>query len=164
MLENCNQPPEIINFLKEYAKKPTGFLLLAGKNGTGKTFAAKSVMSNAYVQQFDKKIYSQSELNLRWQKEIFEWKNVFDLFDKLVEPQLLILDDIGTRTPTEAFMDFLYAIIDKRYCEKEKKGTIITTNLNYKDMREKFGDAFVSRVASGKVFRFDGEDRRFKEF
>lgn len=169
MLSLCNQPAEILEALKAYAVNPKGFMLLAGKNGTGKTFAAQTVFDEFFPRDFhpefqEKLFYTQADLNLLWQKQMADWGNCLYILEKIVYSKLLVLDDIGTRVPSEAFMDFLYSIVDKRYREKDSLGTILTTNLNAQSMREKFGDAFVSRVASGICFRLEGEDRRFKDF
>ena len=162
-IDECNQSPDKIEFFKEYAVNPKGFLLLAGKNGTGKTFAANAIYDRVHVSDSDyRKFITQTDLNLMWQKQIKDWGETTYLLNQMVACEIFVLDDLGTRTPTEAFMDFLYALISKRY--ERQSATIITTNLNEKDMREKFGDAIVSRIASGKVYRFDGQDRRFTTF
>jgi len=46
--------------------------------------------------------------------------------------------------------------------KNEKKGTIITTNLDEKSFVEKFGSAIYSRVSSGKGFVLEGENKRIK--
>jgi DNA replication protein DnaC len=161
-VEQCTQSEEVIKFFRSYSQLPIGFVVLAGKNGTGKTFLANACLNDFACDPGDKRLISQAALSLEWLKEIQDYGNALGIIEKYCAYKLLILDDIGTRTPTEAFMDFLYAITDKRYTKKA--GTIITTNLNAKQIREKFGDAFTSRIASGKCFRFEGDDRRIQEF
>ena len=164
MSNKVNQPTEVLHFLREFAMNPRGFLLLSGENGTGKSFAARSVyncISPYKLPEYDhdKAIFiSQADLNLIFND--LEGKGVSLLAEKYSSTKLLVLDDLGTRKPSDAFMDFLYAIADKRYSERETRGTIITTNLTHKDLIHKFGSAFASRVATGKCFRFEGEDRR----
>ncbi len=41
----CDQPQKIVESLTNYAMKPEGFLLLAGTNGTGKTFASQAILN-----------------------------------------------------------------------------------------------------------------------
>lgn len=167
ILLNIQQDEDVINFLSEYAQNPRGFVLLSGKNGTGKSYAAMQVyncISPFKLPAYDNEIaifLNQADLNMKWSLEISKWSQTISLLTELKNTRLLVIDDLGTRTPTDAFMDFLYALVDARYEERRKKGTIITTNLTGKDMREKFGDAFVSRAASGQCFRLEGEDRRF---
>ena len=170
MLKDINQKIEIITALTAFSKNPQGFLLFSGANGTGKSFAAMAVYE--VVSPFDLPFYdydvarflTQADLNILWSEFNTKHKETNTFLKDLYGSKLLILDDVGTRTPTEAYMDFLYAVVDKRYTLRSSRGTIITTNLNSTDMRQKFGDAFVSRVASGKCFKFEGLDRRFKAF
>ena len=107
---------------------------------------------------------NQSMLTLKFQEFTEKYGDSNYLLKSMLYPKLLVLDDIGTRKPSDAFMDFLYAVVDYRYENREKCGTIVTTNLNAATMRQSFGDAFVSRAASGKIFRFEGKDRRINEF
>ena len=69
-----------------------------------------------------------------------------------------MIDDIGQREPSPAFQDFLYLIIDSRM--NKNLGTIFTTNFSVGLLRERFGDPIVSRICSGEVLKFDGEDKR----
>lgn len=159
------KPKEYIEKIMQYAKSPKGFLLLSGSNGTGKSFIAQAIYNSYHIHDSDLKMFTtQTDLNMKWQKQIKDWGETTYLLNQITSTKILVLDDIGTRTPTESFMDFLYAIADKRYENKFNCCTIITTNLNSKDMRGRFGDAFVSRVASGICLRYDGPDRRFQEF
>ncbi|MEN8236114.1 MAG: ATP-binding protein [Pseudomonadota bacterium] len=169
-LADCHQSQEILQVLRDFAAHPRGFLLMAGSNGTGKTYASKAVgrecrISQPYSSEFPGKIFvKQANLNTRLNEYRSMWGNVRYLEKYYAHPELLIIDDLGTRTPSEAFMDFLYVLVDDRYDNRHRKGTIITTNLTASQMRERFGDAFTSRAASGKLLRMDGDDRRFEEF
>jgi DNA replication protein DnaC len=167
--EEIEQPKIILDKLMAYAEKPGGFLILVGKNGTGKSFAAYRLMSMQsfkpeYRDSDDRRMITQAELNLRWQNNFQEWGDCSYLLNIYKKCRFLVLDDIGTRVPSEAFMDFLYALIDHRCKNGKYYATIITTNLNSKDMRAKFGDAFVSRICSGDIIKFEGKDRRLKEW
>ncbi len=166
-ISDLNQSDDIKKVLHDFSLQPRGFILLSGKNGTGKSFAARAVydvVSPCKLPAYDLDIayfLTQSQLNILWQKNFKDYGQTHYLLKILTNTKLLILDDLGTRTPSDPFMDFLYETADQRFELRHSKGTIITTNLNHADMREKFGDAFVSRAASGKCFRLDGDDRRF---
>jgi DNA replication protein DnaC len=168
-LAECDQPPEIIDALKEMLKTAKGFIVMAGKNGTGKTYAAKCVYNVAIhplvhpQYNHDIAVFStQAELNLLLEKKRHMYGETWSFLEEIRKAKLMVLDDIGTRTPTEAFMDFLYSIIDYRH--NSNLATIITTNRTASELRQTFGDAFVSRISCGKCFRFEGKDRRFNEF
>ena len=168
-LYELDQPKEWVNKFIAFSGNPRGFILMAGKNGTGKTTVATSIYDNMKFvnrnpQIDDKLFFTQVDLFMKWTKDLKQWGETTYLYERLITTQLLVLDDIGTRSPSEAFKDFIYAVIEKRERHKDELGTILTTNLNAIQMREMFGDAIVSRVASSQVFRFEGNERRFHEF
>jgi DNA replication protein DnaC len=161
--------PEQMQLIEKFALKPRGFMVLSGKNGTGKSFVAQAIyeLHAPYkLPYYDKDVayfVTQAKLNSDWLDQKHEG-SVTEMLTRLKGTKLLIIDDLGTRTPTDAFMDFLFDLFDTRWNNRDKLGTIITTNLNSADMRLKFSDAIVSRIASGICMRFEGEDRRFMEF
>lgn len=164
-VKDLDQPQEWKDSFLEFVMNPVGFLLLAGKNGTGKTFSAKTIYNTARILGMqDKYFFTQTDLNHKYISEMKKFGCVIYWVEEYANAKLLVIDDLGTRTPTEAFKDFLYGIIEKREQNKHNVGTIITTNLNANQMREMFGDAIVSRIASDRVFKFVGKDRRFKDF
>lgn len=161
--------PEQMEKILCFSKKPYGFLLLAGGNGTGKSFVAEAIyqlytpyklpyydMDRAYF-------INQSDLNEKW-LDVKHEGSTKEFSERIKETKLLVIDDLGTRIPSEAFSDFLYAIFDHRWRFRDTLGTIITTNLTGKMVREKFGDAVLSRISSGITIRFDGDDRRIIDF
>lgn len=176
-----NQSDEIKNYVKNYASNPISFLLLAGENGTGKTFAAELIYKkrqdwyfdaireqgwlkgNLLMDHYQAFMIKQADLQTKF-LIAHDQGRIGDLIDLLKMTKLLIIDDLGTRAPSAAFGDMLYAIADYRYENRRDCATVITTNLNSEDMRKQFGDAFVSRVASTKCFRFVGPDSRFNQF
>lgn len=159
--------PEEMKVIEGFHQFPYGFFLMAGTNGTGKSFTAEVIYefnSRFKLPSHDHDeswFITQSDLNEIWSLNKGE---TYHLGQQLKKTKLLVLDDLGTRMPTPTFLDFLYAIIDHRWRNRQSLGTIITTNMNSESMRGYFGDAILSRVASGEVLRMDGPDRRFKEF
>lgn len=161
-VSKCNQDKSVIDFFMSYVKNPQGFVILSGKNGTGKSYLSVAVYEDLHRFESSRRFTTQTDLNQEWQDHVQKYSSSGFLIEKYSDYKLLIIDDLGTRIPTEAFMDFLYAIIDKRYTRK--LATIITTNRTSAEIREKFGDAIISRIASGRNFRFEHEDRRRLEF
>ncbi len=154
------KPEEYMRHVKEFATNPKGFFLISGNNGNGKTFTAQAIFDHYWHPNTDNQFWNQSDLKMKWQSLYAQYGNTEYFFNQLILAPLLILDDIGTTRPTEAFMEFLYGIANKREKHKLTLGTIITTNLNSASMRDMFGSAFVSRVACGRCVRHDGPDRR----
>ena len=164
-----NKTPEQMEKIMAFAKNPKGFLLLAGANGTGKSFVAMSIYEAhtafklPHYDMDEAFFINQSDLNERWLQAKHDCSSL-ELSSRLKTCKLLVLDDLGTRPPTDAFSDFLYGLIDYRWNQRNILGTIITTNMTGKITRERFGDAILSRIASGIQIRFDGEDRRIIDF
>ena len=164
--ENMNQSENDIKELFEYSHCPKGFVLLAGSNGSGKSYAATAIYymnTSCRLPHHEDEgaiFISQSELNFKYLNCVSD--HSYDL-SPYQRTKLLVIDDLGTRIPSSGFMDFLYAIIDYRWNQGNSIGTVITTNLNASTMRETFGDAFVSRMTSGIVKRWDHSDRRFQK-
>ncbi len=160
-LDKCDQKKEIVDHLKAFAKDCKGNLIFGGKPGTGKTTAACAIIS-AFVDsgKDDCKFISFSRLNAEWKEHLATYANDCALSKQYANYQLLVLDDLGTRTPTDAFLDFLYLLIENRL--SSYRGTVITTNMTSIDLRDKFGEAIFSRIMSGKAFRFEGNDKRIE--
>jgi DNA replication protein DnaC len=160
---------QVLEDLKEYALKPQGFVILQGLNGRGKSYAAMKIyqQNTPYVlPQRDHDLawfVNQADLNMLFTEAHEIYGHTMGLLRQAYNTKLLVLDDLGTRVPSDAFKDFIYAVIDKRYSERHLKGTIITTNLDSTQIRKHFSDAIFSRMASGKNYVVLGEDRRFKD-
>lgn len=161
--------PEQMEKIVAFAKKPKGYFLMAGSNGTGKSFVAQVIYELhasyklPYYDMDEAFFINQSDLNERWQREKTDFSS-FEFGTRLKKTKLLVIDDLGTKTPSDAFGDFLYGIFDYRWSHRDELGTIITTNMNGKITRERFGDAILSRITSGIVLRFEGRDRRTVDF
>jgi DNA replication protein DnaC len=160
---------QVIQDLKTYVAKPYGFVLLYGPNGTGKSYCAMQVYSSLTPLKLPSRnadlawFINQANLNI----EFDECKQIYGsttyLLEQACKSKLLVLDDIGTRPPSPSFMDFLYAVIDSRWNERQSLGTIVTTNLNSAIMRKVLGEPMCSRIASGRIYKVIGPDRRLTE-
>lgn len=162
-INDLDQPEQWKSEFEDFAKKAAGMMLLTGKNGTGKTYSANAIYNSMRVSKMQDRFFiTQSDLNLKWLKYLKEYSDATYLAERYSEAKVLVLDDVGTRAPSESFKDFLYTIIEKRDRIKKTAATIITTNLNADELRNTFGDAIISRIACDSVYVFDGVDRRFK--
>lgn len=124
-------------------------MLLCGQCGNGKTTLVKAFQS----------LLNLLRLQNKWRNEVWgmEIHNARDIarlckdnwrgWQRLCGVQMLAIDDLGTE-PTEV-MDYgnvLNPVIDllyKRY--DEQLFTIVTTNLNPKDIRSKYGERIADR-------------------
>lgn len=85
----------------------------------------------------------------------------------LTKPTALVLDDLGKERPTVWAAEQLYNAIDQRYTDA--RTTIVTSNFPPEVVAERLfpepkdeptAKAFMSRLASGRVVRIDGDDHR----
>lgn len=106
-------------------------ILLFGQVGVGKTFYAGCI-ANALIDKlvpvlvtsFSSIICSLQALNFG------EDKN--EVYKKLQEPDLLVLDDCGIERSTEYTLEQMFLIIDARY--RSNKPLIVTTNLTPEEL------------------------------
>jgi DNA replication protein DnaC len=160
---------QVLEDLSDFILEPRGFVLLVGKNGRGKSYAAMKIYEalSSYklpARDHDEAWFiNQADLNMIFSEHNELYGSGISLLKQIYKCKLFIIDDLGTRAPSSAFMDFIYAIIDKRWNERATLATIITTNLDSSRLRRDFGDAVFSRIASGRNYVVIGEDRRFTE-
>lgn len=163
-IKSVNWPQSQLAEVRAFAKKPISFWLYCGQAGRGKTYAACSVLHAFWVSGGrSARFVSASDLYLKWKDCARSFGDDLDLATKYIDCDLLVLDDLGIRTPTDAFLEFLYAIINARV--NNLSGTIVTTNMTSQQMSERFGEALTSRFCSGKIIKFEGKDKRLnREF
>lgn len=81
------------------------------------------------------------------------------LKNKMMNCELLVLDDIGLRGATEALQNEVYEIIDER--ETNERTTIFTSNVPIERLSDILGEQVISRI-EGMTFAipFKGKDNR----
>lgn len=141
-------------------------LLLYGNTGVGKTFLthciAKEVLDRSHT------VVYLTSLDLF---DILE-KNKFDrgsdpkensiAVSYLLSCDLLILDDLGTELSNSFTSSQLYQVIDTRLVRQ--KSTIISTNLSFDDLRERYSERIFSRITSSySLLKVTGDDIRLKK-
>lgn len=115
-------------------------LLLWGGCGVGKSFYAGCI-ANYLIDNGVKALCTSIPKLING---IFsaEYKNAY--INSVVEYPFLIIDDLGTERGTEYALEQLFTLIDERY--KSNRPTIITTNLNPRDM------AAVNDIAYKRIY------------
>lgn len=145
-----------------------GLYIFGGNSGTGKTSWAVKIM-NYYFRKIvfktgleDEGLFIGVPLFLEKLRESYtEPTDSFrELKSKVMNSNLLILDDIGAEKPSDWVAERLYTIINHRV--NNELSTIYTSNINI----EKLGDALnneriASRIyGSTKQIKLIGKDRR----
>jgi len=82
-----------------------------------------------------------------------------DLVDQWSSVPWLFLDDLGVVPSTRAaWVAAMGEVVHQR--ERQHRPTVISTNLTSRDISDRYGPRFVSRLLSGKCLRVEGDDRR----
>lgn len=80
----------------------------------------------------------------------------FSIKRKIGDAGLVVLNDIGLRSPSPAAYEILLGIIDMRL----RRPLIVTSNLDPDQLEQVFDARIVSRLARGSVIQVVGPDRR----
>lgn len=134
----------------------------------GKTF-----MSNCIARELLKKgktvIYQTAPVLL---ESVIDYKlskqknSLDDILKSILDCDLLIIDDLGTETLNSMKLSELFNIINTRILNLNHKitKTIISTNLNIKDIFNNYEERIGSRIAGYyDIYYFFGDDLRFKK-
>lgn len=164
-----NTDKEIIKKAKNYVKhfeemrKDNVGLLLYGNVGSGKTYIACSI-ANAIITEYsyNVKMRNFAQILNDLQKGGFTLDRN-EYIEQTTNPTLLILDDFGIERNTEYALEQIYNVINARYLKA--RPTIITTNLNFKDIEKEQEDIMLGRIYSRIIemclpLRVIGVDRR----
>lgn len=155
------QMRENVAFCREYAAdfdpKDSTNLLFVGGTGVGKTHLSsaigRAVLEKGYGVVYEGAMTALSAM------EMERYAEEKPQSARLMEADLLILDDLGTELPGKATVSFLYLLINARLIAR--KPTIISTNLSQKELETRYEPRLFSRLMGEyEVLAFDGEDRR----
>jgi len=144
-------------------------LIFTGDTGIGKTFLTNCI-ANEILKQGKVVLYQTAPVMFDYLIDEKFGKSTSNLFQNVLEADLLIIDDLGTEKITNQINDLkfeeLFTIINTRLLNQNHKvtKTIISTNLNVKELFEIYTDRIGSRLAGHYDFlRFFGDDIRFKK-
>jgi DNA replication protein DnaC len=140
-------------------------VVLRGNNGVGKSMVAKNVAHQALVQGYTVRFTSAGEML----GELAAMDSDAGLRRRLrhyVNPDLLVIDEIGYLSYSNRHADLLFELVNRRY---ESRSTIVTTNKAFADWAEVFPNAacvvsLIDRlVHHSEVIGIEGESYRLKE-
>lgn len=137
-------------------------LIFSGSPGTGKTHLACAI-ANAVISAGASALFTTVSDALRSIKRSYDRDadiTEAQAIHALVEPALLILDEVGADLGTDHSKTLLFDIINKRY--ENIRPTIVLTNLDLPALREYLGDRIMDRMreGGGKAVVFNWASRR----
>jgi DNA replication protein DnaC len=114
---------------ENYAADPSGWLVLQGSYGCGKTHLAAAI-ANTCLDRGTAVLFMTTPDLLDHLRSTFGPSSEVrydQLYDRVSNVDLLVLDDLGSESPTAWAMEKLYQIINHRYAYRLP--TVITTNV-----------------------------------
>ncbi|HEL2311129.1 TPA: ATP-binding protein [Streptococcus suis] len=153
------------NYVKHFEemRKDNVGLLLYGNVGSGKTYLACAIANSIITKySYTVKMRNFAQILNDLQKGGFNLDRN-EYIEQITSPTLLILDDFGIERNTEYALEQIYNVINARYLKA--RPTIITTNLNFKDIEKEREDIMLGRIYSRIIemclpLRVTGLDRR----
>ncbi len=141
-------------------------IVLMGKPGVGKTHLANAIGLEALKQGYNVLFLHINDLidKLNAAKADGSYSHLMNL---LTATDLLILDELGFKKIPAEFIDGVFEVIRKRY---ESGSLIITSNRNFEDWANIFGDAVLASAIIDRIvhhafiIKIDGDSFRTKNF
>jgi DNA replication protein DnaC len=141
---------QAFNLAHSFAQTRSGWLLLEGGFGCGKTHLAAAIANFSAGHGIPTMFLTAPDL-LDWLRASFEGNDdrFSQRFEEIRQVPLLILDDFGTQNATSWAQEKLFQLLDYRYVNESP--TVITTNLRLEEIegriRSRLSDSeHVSRV------------------
>ena len=151
-------------FIDNFENPEEKNLMFLGPTGLGKTFLSNCI-AKAILNSGKTVLYQTAPIMLdQIIKEKFE--NLSTLAENILAVDLLIIDDLGTETMNSLKFTELFNIINSRLLNQNNKitKTIISTNLNIKDIFDVYDERIGSRIVGNyNLCRFFGDDIRLKK-
>ena len=168
-IAETDQQRKVLNFAQRYADEfdkalASGMsLLLVGKTGTGKTHIACGIAMHVMQRQqrtvlFTTVLRAIRRIKDSWAKGAEESES--QAIASMVEPDLLIIDEVGVQLGSDFEKTMLFDILNDRY--EKRRPTILMSNLSDQGVIAYLGDRIIDRIREdgGRVVPFNWESHR----
>lgn len=145
------------NFKQDYRN-----LFFYGTVGTGKSFLSGCI-ANELLKSGHSVIYFSSaglfDTLSHYTFDIKAKESLYNFYEDLYNCELVILDDLGTEMTNTFVASQLFSLLNERHLRQ--KATIISTNLNLEEIRDRYSDRVFSRITSNYTLcKLSGTDIR----
>ena len=155
------QMEDVVAYCRDWAEdfsEDSPSLLFRGPTGTGKTHLSLAI-AKAVAEQGATVLYGSVQRLLRQVEREHFGKEDGDSLARFGTCDLLILDDLGTEFASPFYTAALYDILNERILSG--RPTILSTNLNGDQLRERYGAQIASRITGCfETILFAGSDVR----
>ena len=172
-IDNCNisakQNMELLlniskEFVQNFDSKEQKNLFFCGNTGLGKTYLS-SCIANELLSQGKTVLYQTAPtlLDIIVDYKLNKNQNNNNFYSQVFNTDLLIIDDLGVEFLNNLNSVELFNIINNRLISHKNTKTIISTNLDLHQFRNRYDDRIVSRILGNyTICRFIGNDIRIK--
>ena len=144
----------LTNYCEEYPKNNRS-ILFTGSTGTGKTYFLHSIAKALLDRGVSVLYFTATGLFEYFSKRMREE----DTEDYIEEVDVILIDDLGTEFANSFTTSRFFALLNQRILDQ--KTMLISTNLNFKELREMYSDRVVSRFMSDyEIIPLYGKDQR----
>lgn len=144
----------LTNYCEEYPKNNRS-ILFTGSTGTGKTYFLHSIAKALLDRGVSVLYFTATGLFEYFSKRMREE----DTEDYIEEVDVILIDDLGTEFSNSFTTSRFFALLNQRILDR--KTMLISTNLNFKELREMYSDRVVSRFMSDyEIIPLYGKDQR----
>lgn len=137
-------------------------LLFYGTVGTGKSFLSGCIARELLSQGLAVIYFSANGLFENLARYSFDAKSKETLYNfckDIYNNDLVIIDDLGTEVTNSFVTSQLFSLLNERHLRQ--KATIISTNLNLEEIRDRYSDRIFSRITSNySLCKLTGPDIR----
>ena len=138
-------------------------IFLSGEVGTGKTYLTRAMANELIEQGKIVKLVTAFQMS----RDFKEYRSTYNetILDKYLSCEFLFIDDLGTEVIYKnSTIEFLYQILNER--QMRKLCTIITSNLDLAEIRDRYDERIFSRIANRETsitVNLKNEDLRLKK-
>lgn len=152
------------NFVANFGNEYTN-ILFGGNVGTGKSFLSGCIAKELLDLGHSVIYFSAIDMFDTLAQHTFDSKSkvsLYNVHEDLYNCDLVIIDDLGTELTNSFVISSLFSLINERHLRR--KPTIISTNLPFEQLRDRYNERIFSRITSlFQYIKLTGSDIRLQK-